>query len=112
MSQVVNDRSGVVIKIGFLDSRGAHINIVGGTWTLLDNKVSQNIINLREQVSLPTRNADNFYYIGLTNNDTAFADGEDRYLIVEATYFNDLADQVMDIKSYITFKISDIAYIV
>ena len=107
----VNDRSGIIVKIGFFDSQDTPITLTSGTWTLVTDDDTPTVVNNRESVDLPTRNADNYYYIGLTNEDTAYANGAGRYLIVEAQYYNALTASVLDIKKYETFTINDVKYV-
>ncbi len=108
----VNDRSGIIIKIGVFDTQGAPITLTSGTWTLVTDEETPVVINSRDQVTLPTRNADNYYYVGLTGDDTAFSDGSTRYFILEAQYYNSLTESVLDVKKYETFIVTDLRYIV
>ena len=107
----VNDRSGIIVKVGLFDSTDTPITTTSGTWTLVTDDEAATIINSRDQVTLPERNADGYYYIGLTGDDTAFEDGSGRYLIIEATYYNSLTASTMDIKEYCTFKVVDLRHI-
>ena len=107
----VNDKAGLVVKIGFFDDQGTPITITTGTWTLVTDDEAATVINSRENVALPTRNADNYYYIGLTGADTAFADGPGRYLIIEAQYHNSLTGTDLDIIDFDTFTITDVRHI-
>jgi len=108
----VNDRSGIIVKVGLFDSTDTPITVTAGTWTLVTDDDTATVINSRLDVELPTRNADNYYYIGLTGDDTAFDDGAGRYLVVEAQYYNTLTESVMDIKEFCTFEIVDLRHIV
>jgi len=108
----VNDRSSIVIKVGARNPEGALIEVLNGTWTLVNQRDPDDVINNRENIPLPTRNVDGFYYIGLTDADVAFVDGENRYLVIKGQYFNSLVDSFLDLVSWTTFKIHDVRYIV
>ena len=108
----VNDRAGIIVKIGLFDDEGTPLTVSSGTWTMVTDDEAATVINSRLDVELPTRNADDYYYIGLTGDDTAFDDAPGRYIIIEATYLNALTSTLMDIKEFCTFTITDLRHIV
>lgn len=99
----VNDQSTAIVTCAFCDGAGEAITPTSVTWTLSD--LFGNIVNSRENVSItPAASVS----IVLSGNDLKYADGKNRYLLVEALYNSTLGSD-LPLKEEAIITITDLA---